>query len=185
METAEEFMPEDVYFVGGHPMAGSEQSGIDTAEPDIYINKAYILVPKSNTPDEITGKLMTMVMTIGSIPYILNAKIHDEIVAMISHLPQIASVALMNTVGLFDGDLEKCLKLAGGGFQDMTRIASSQFKIWKDICETNREYIKNAISDYIEKLEDIKKIIGRDDLKDEFEKSNNLKELLNNLKKNG
>jgi prephenate dehydrogenase len=185
METAEEFIPDNVYFIGGHPMAGSEQSGIDTAEPGIYVNKSYVLVPKSDTPDEITEMLRNVIVTIGSIPYILDAKTHDEIVAVVSHLPQIASIALMNTVGSFDRDLEKCLELTGGGFQDMTRIASSKFKIWKDICETNQDYIKKAISSYIKKLEDVKELIGKDGLKDEFGKSNRLRELLDNIKKNG
>jgi prephenate dehydrogenase len=149
------------------------------------VNKSYVLVPKSDTPNEITEMLRNVIVTIGSIPYILDAKIHDEIVAVVSHLPQIASIALMNTVGSFDRDLEKCLELTGGGFQDMTRIASSKFKIWKDICETNQDCIKKAISSYIKKLEDVKELIGKDGLKDEFGKSNRLRELLDNIKKNG
>jgi len=131
----------------------------------------------------IIEKLKKMIVTIGSFPVMLTASVHDEIVAAVSHLPQIVSVALMNTVGLFDKDSGDYLKLAGGGFYDMTRIASSKFKIWKDICETNQDSIKKVISVYIKKLEELKETIGKKELESEFEKSNQLRELFNNLKK--
>jgi len=182
METAQEEFSDGVYFVGGHPMAGSEKSGVDTADPSIFINKSYALVPSVNTPRLIMDKLKEMIITIGSIPVILTPRVHDEIVAAVSHLPQMISVALMNAVGSFDNDSNDYFKLSGGGFYDMTRIASSQFKIWEDICKTNQNNIRKAISVYIEKLEEIKELIGNEKLKSEFEKANHFKEMLNKLK---
>ncbi|MFC1562485.1 prephenate dehydrogenase [candidate division KSB1 bacterium] len=182
-ETASEVLPENVYFVGGHPMAGSEQSGVDNADPHIFINRAYILVPKKNTPDKITERLKKIIITIGSIPYILDARIHDEIVAAVSHLPQLLSIALMNTVGSLDKDSGEYFSLTGGGFSDMTRIASSSFRIWKDICETNKNNIKDVISVYIKRLEEIKDVVGIRELEAEFEKSNQFRQIFNNIKK--
>jgi len=182
METAQEEFRDNVYFVGGHPMAGSEKSGVDTADLSIFINKAYALIPSVNTPLLIIDKLRDIIITIGSIPVILTPKVHDEIVAAVSHLPQMLSVALMNAVGSFDNDSGDFFKLSGGGFYDMTRIASSQFKIWKDICETNQNNIKKVISIYIEELEKVKELIGKEKLKSEFERANRFREILNKLK---
>ena len=186
LETAFDVLPDDVYFIGGHPMAGSEQSGVDTAEADIFNNKAYILIPKSNTPGEIIEKLKNTVVSIGSIPYILDAETHDKIVAVVSHLPQTISIALMNTVGSINKNPgEYYFKLAGGGLNDMTRIASSSFRIWKDIYETNEDNIKKAISFYIKRLEEIRDMVGDKELEKEFEKSNQFREILNNMKTKG
>ena len=182
METAQEEFRDNVYFVGGHPMAGSEKSGVDTADPSIFINKAYALIPGRNTPRLVMDKLRNVIITIGSIPVILTSKVHDEIVAAVSHLPQMLSVALMNAVGSFDNDSGDYFNLSGGGFYDMTRIASSQFKIWKDIYETNQNNVKKVISIYIEKLEEIKELIGNEKLKSEFEKANQFRKILNELK---
>ena len=182
MVTAQEEFRDNVYFVGGHPMAGSEKSGVDTADPSIFINKAYALIPGRNTPRLVMDKLRNVIITIGSIPVILTSKVHDEIVAAVSHLPQMLSVALMNAVGSFDNDSGDYFNLSGGGFYDMTRIASSQFKIWEDIYETNQNNVKKAISIYIEKLEEIKELIGKEKLKSEFEKSNQFRKILNELK---
>ena len=183
METAKSVFPENVYFVGGHPMAGSEQSGIDNSDADIFHNKAYILVPNENTPLWVIEKLKNIIEIIGSFPMMLTADVHDRIAAAVSHLPQILSVALMNTAGALDGESHENLRLAGSGFADMTRIASSRFSIWKDICETNDENIKNVISIFIRELDKMKNLIGNEDLSREFEKSNNLRELFNNIKK--
>jgi len=182
MVTAQEEFRDNVYFVGGHPMAGSEKSGVDTADPSIFINKAYALIPGRNTPRLVMDKLRNVIITIGSIPVILTSKVHDEIVAAVSHLPQMLSVALMNAVGSFDNDSGDYFNLSGGGFYDMTRIASSQFKIWEDIYETNQNNVKKAISIYIEKLEEIKELIGNEKLKSEFEKANQFRKILNELK---
>jgi len=182
MVTAQEEFRDNVYFVGGHPMAGSEKSGVDTADPSIFINKAYALIPGRNTPRLVMDKLRNVIITIGSIPVILTSKVHDEIVAAVSHLPQMLSVALMNAVGSFDNDSGDYFNLSGGGFYDMTRIASSQFKIWEDICETNQNNIKKVISIYIEKLEEIKELIGKEKLKSEFERANRFRKKLNELK---
>ncbi|MFC1558420.1 prephenate dehydrogenase [candidate division KSB1 bacterium] len=183
MKTAQSVFPKDVYFVGAHPMAGSEQSGIDNSDADIFHNKAYIIVPNGNTPSWVIDKLKIIIDIIGSFPVILTAEVHDQIVAGVSHLPQILSVVLMNTAGTFDSESHEHLRLAGSGFADMTRIASSHFSIWKDICETNDENIKNAISVFIKELDKLKNLIGKEELRREFEKSNNLRELFNNIKK--
>ena len=113
---------------------------------------------------------------------ILTPKVHDEIVAAVSHLLQMLSIALVNTVGSFDNNSGDYFRLSGGGFSDMTRIASSGFKIWEDICETNINNIKKAISIYIEKLEKIKELIGNEKLKNEFERANQFREILNKIK---
>lgn len=183
METARAAFRKDTYFVGGHPMAGSELSGVPHSNAGIFQNKAYILVPGDDTPEWIIEKLTAIIKIIGSFPVILSADVHDRIVAAVSHLPQIISIALMNTAGMLDSEKHEHLKLSGSGLSDMTRIASSQFSIWKDICETNEENIKDSIDLFMREMEKLKSMIGKENLGGEFEKSNGYRKLFNTIRK--
>jgi prephenate dehydrogenase len=142
-------------FIGGHPMAGSEFSGIDAAHPLLFQNAIYILTPTPTT-NKIT--LQTTAQFFHSLDariFTLDPAAHDSIVAAVSHLPQLAAVALMNTVGKRHPDSPAHLSLAAGGFRDMTRIASSKFEMWKDILTTNQKDIMKALRLFIKELENI------------------------------
>ena len=142
-------------FIGGHPMAGSEFSGIDAAHPLLFQNAIYLLTPSPLTNKNSLRRLAQFFNAIDAYVLTLDASTHDSIMAAVSHLPQLAAVALMNTVGNRHSQSRKHLVLAAGGFRDMTRIASSPFELWKDILSFNRKEINKALQLYIHQLESI------------------------------
>jgi prephenate dehydrogenase len=142
-------------FIGGHPMAGSEFSGIDAAHPLLFQNAMYILTPARTTKRKNVRILANFFSSLDARIFIMDPAIHDSVVAAVSHLPQLAAIALMNTVGKHHSDAPHHLELAAGGFRDMTRIASSPFEIWRDILSANKKEIGKALRVYIKQLNTI------------------------------
>ena len=137
-----------VYFVGGHPMAGSEKSGYSSSTPYLFENAYYILTPISDTPDFIIFILQKMVERIGAIPLILSPTYHDYATANVSHLPHIIASSLVQLIKQNDGDNKYLHTLAAGGFKDITRIASSNPDIWVAICLSNKKQLQKVFSKY-------------------------------------
>lgn len=146
MAEARNRMPPGVHFVGGHPMAGSERSGVEAAEPLLFSDRVYALCPYPDTPPEALILLMDFVEALLASPITVDPDEHDRIMAMVSHLPQLISVALMQAAQAGDAEHAMLEKLAGRGFLDMTRLAASDYGMWKGILETNRETIGQAVS---------------------------------------
>lgn len=140
-------------FIGGHPMTGAEVKGIAGAHPLLYENSVFVLVMPEGKPTEVSEKLEGFLAGLGAEPRYMAAETHDRIVARVSHLPQLISISLMETVGEADqpGDY---LGLAGGGFRDMTRIAESPFEIWEDILDTNGELIREEVENFLRNTEE-------------------------------
>jgi prephenate dehydrogenase len=171
VETANIYLPPHCDFIGGHPMAGSEYRGIDAADPFLFENTTYVLTP-SRPIKEVTRKAFgELLELIGAKVLLLSPKLHDEIAAAVSHLPQMASVAMMNLVSGKQQESPYFLKMAAGGFRDMTRIASSPFGIWQHIRETNSDMIISYLDHYIAELKKVKRLIQKPDLEDYFESS--------------
>lgn len=145
-------LPADVWAIGGHPMAGSETRGINGADRYLFENAVYILTPDINVPDHIMEYLMNLLKATGAQVKIMEAAIHDEIVATVSHIPHLAAVALVN---LTRGEKDN-LMLAAGGFRDTTRIAASNPEIWEDILFSNRDILLEKLDAYINELNNIK-----------------------------
>lgn len=171
-EKAAAFFPEGVHFIGGHPMTGSEKSGVNASDPFLFQNAIYVLCPSESTGKEKVDKLSGFLSGIGARIIILDASHHDGIAAAVSHLPQMLAVSLVNSIGSVNYNPGAYLQLAAGGFRDMTRIASSSFSMWDDICRTNEDYIKKVIDSFIISLENLKERIGTPLLKDDFERAN-------------
>jgi prephenate dehydrogenase len=146
MAEAPKLLPPGVHFIGGHPMAGSEHSGVEAADPLLFSERVYALCPYPDTPPEALLSMLDLVESLPSLPITIDPDEHDRIMAMASHLPQLISVALMHAA--LAGDAEHALldKLAGRGFLDMTRLAASGYGIWRGILETNKEAIREAVS---------------------------------------
>lgn len=125
-------------FIGGHPMAGAERAGVEAADPYLFENAVWVLCPPPQCPPPALGRLTALVEATGAHAVVLDAARHDRHVAAISHLPQLVAVALAETAG--DGEAADVglLALAGGGFRDTTRIASSPAEMWLDVLATNR-----------------------------------------------
>src|ERR1035437_4982693 len=118
----------DIVFIGGHPMAGNEFKGIDANDKSLYENAIYVVTPTATTEDEYVSKLIDIVKLVGAIPLILDPIKHDRAVAGISHLPQMMASGLVDMISKED-NAELSKTLSAGGFRDMTRIASSQYRM--------------------------------------------------------
>lgn len=155
--SASSSLPPHVNFIGGHPMAGSERSGPAAADPLLFQNALYALTPKNNVSAEVISDFETFLQSyLGCRTLILEAKIHDSIVAATSHLPHLLAVMLVNHVRSIESRIPGTLALTAGGFRDMTRIASTPFPMWKDIFETNLDNIEIQLDDCIMALKDIR-----------------------------
>lgn len=140
------------YFIGGHPMTGSEQSGYEASTNYLFENAYYILTPSPGTPDFILFIMQKMVERLGAIPITLEPGYHDFATAVVSHLPHIIASSLVHLVKNQDGCEHSLHTLAAGGFKDITRIASSNPTIWQDICLSNKTPIKACLENYIVSL---------------------------------
>lgn len=176
METADKCLPKQVTFIGGHPMAGSEKSGVAATDPFLFENAIYVLTPSASTHPEKLTKLSKAFSVIGAKVVILDPDRHDRIAATISHLPQMLAVALVNTLCPVSKNQPEYLKLAAGGFRDMTRIASSPFSVWRDICATNQDLIREKMDEYISQLQEIKDMVGTEALHEKFSSASLLRE---------
>ena len=139
-------------FIGGHPMAGSEKTGLCNANEYLLENAYYIITPTAKTSNETIEDMCTFVSTLGAIPLVLDYKTHDHATAAISHLPHIIAYSLVNLVKNLDDEQETMKTIAAGGFRDLTRIASSSPVMWQNICLSNQEQIVELINDYISVL---------------------------------
>jgi len=145
MDEAAERIPRGVHFIGGHPMAGSERSGVEASDPLLFLDRVYVLCPFPDTPPDALLALMDMAGDLQALPVTIDPGEHDRIMAMISHLPHIISVALMHAAMAGDESHGMLDKMAGKGFLDMTRLAASDYGVWKGILETNRDGIAQAL----------------------------------------
>lgn len=143
-------------FVPSHPMAGSEQSGLAGARPDLFRGAAWVITPTPDTSDETFAAMHELVVAVGADPLTLEPKAHDRMVATVSHVPHLAAAALMNVASRRSDEHLAMLRLAAGGFRDMTRIAAGSPDIWPPICLQNGEAITDALDEVIETLVGLK-----------------------------
>lgn len=156
----EHILPKDIYFVGGHPLAGSEQRGIDNAHSELFRGSVWILTRTKRTNFQALIRVKGFIAALGANVLVMSPDKHDKIVSEISHLPHILAATLINSANY------KYLPLAASGFKDATRIASSDFHIWRDICLTNREKIVEAIEKFTFNLSNLKRLIKEEDSKE-------------------
>lgn len=150
----------EAVFIGGHPMAGKEKSGVEAATSLLFENAYYVLTPDPDTPEEAVERLAALIRhTKANIVYV-DPEEHDAIVGAISHLPHVIAVQLVNQIRLYNETNPLYSALAAGGFRDITRIASSDPVIWRDILINNREVVirllrewQAGIGDFIGMLE--------------------------------
>ena len=143
-------------FIGGHPMAGSEKTGLKNANEYLLENAYYILTPTSKTAPEQLEAFRSLVTELGAVALVLDYHLHDYATAAISHLPHIIAYSLVNLVKRSDDENETMKTIAAGGFKDLTRIASSSPVMWQNICQSNSEQIVRLIDAYEETLEKTK-----------------------------
>lgn len=142
----------DAHFIGGHPMAGSERSGVEAASSHLFENAFYVLTPKANTPKHAIDRLESLLHYTKAQIIQIDAAKHDEIVGAISHLPHIIAAALVNQVAKYNESNDLYERLAAGGFRDITRIASSEPILWRDILMNNRDVVLDLLLDWNEEI---------------------------------
>ncbi len=150
-------------FIGGHPMAGSERTGLSNAADYLLENAYYFLTPCADVSSDRIKEMNDLVRLIHAIPITVSGNTHDYIVASVSHVPHIVASSLVNLVKDRDTDSQLMKLVAAGGFRDITRIASSSPEMWENICMTNRHPISDALSEYIRLLTEAKERIDAGD----------------------
>ena len=172
----DKLVPEGVFFVGSHPIAGGENSGLEASTANLYQDARCIVTPTDATDKTALEKISALWQAVGMKVVSLSAEEHDFVFGAVSHLPHIVAYALMNTLGaLKTPDGREVTTYSGAGLRDITRIASSDPVMWRDICLSNREHSLNLIDLFQNKLEEIRSTIERSDgeeLKNEFTAAN-------------
>ncbi|NHN28710.1 prephenate dehydrogenase [Paenibacillus agricola] len=172
---AEKLSFADAYFIGGHPMAGSEKSGVEAASSHLYENAFYVLTPMENTPQEVYDRLAGLLRWTRAHIIKVDASLHDDIVGAISHLPHIIAVALVNQIARYNESNNLYENLAAGGFRDLTRIASGDPILWRDILSDNREVLLKLLGDWNAEISRFIELLEHNDgagIESEFRQAN-------------
>src|SRR5579875_142565 len=160
MQWAEELLPTSVSFVGGHPMAGKEVSGVEAADAELFRGKVYCLCATARTRPTAVKKVSMLIEMLGAHMRFMEPVRHDEQVAGVSHLAFLASLALVNAVAGQDCWPEMAI-LAASGFRDMSRLAAGSPEMYRDICLTNGEAITAWMDTYIAMLQQMRDQIAQ------------------------
>ncbi len=154
---------DDPRFIGGHPMAGSELEGLDGADATMFTGAVWVLTPTATTADETFAAMAAIVAEVGADVVALSPERHDQVVAVVSHVPHLAAATLMGLASERGEEHAALLRLAAGGFRDMTRIASGHPGIWLDICAENRDAILSGLDGLIDGLRRMREVVRDDD----------------------
>jgi prephenate dehydrogenase len=153
-----------VTFVGGHPLGGGARGGFEFATASLFARRPWIFTPHNAAGSDAVSRLSAFVTGLGALPTTMTAYEHDRLMAVISHLPQLAATALMEVVGT--AATAGGLRMAGQGLVDTTRLASSPADVWRDICVTNADEISNALDLLIERLSEMRSDLQRAEIID-------------------
>lgn len=156
---AEELLPERVHFVGGHPIAGKEQSGIDAADPDLFRGRPWAITPSVRADEQAVLAIERLAQLTGARPITVDAAEHDSYLAAVSHLPLFANIALF-TLARESRAWPDLAVLAGPGFQGATRLASTSPALSHDIVRTNREHLLHWLDRYVEELQRLRTLVA-------------------------
>jgi prephenate dehydrogenase len=182
-QRAREVFKGDRMFLGGHPLAGKERSGLQNADASLFQGARYVLTPLS--PDDMNdprvGAFSRLVESVGARPLWSDPARHDRAMAFLSHLPQLLSTGLAALISERAGPDSIPVEFAASGFRDATRLAESPYSVWRDICLTNTENIEEALDLVIAKLETMKKNLKGQELEREFEAARELRRRLHEI----
>jgi prephenate dehydrogenase len=153
----------DPRFIGGHPMAGSEQEGVDGADPALFEGATWVLTPTTTTDPGAYTQLRGIVSSLGADVVAVDPARHDELVALVSHVPHLTAATLMVLADEMAEEHATLLRLAAGGFRDMTRIAAGHPGIWPDICAENRDAIVETLDRLVAALQRMRTTVGAGD----------------------
>lgn len=164
---------EGISFIGGHPMAGSEQTGYKSAKAHLFENAFYIFTPLKGISQKQIDTMTKLAEIMGATPVVITPEKHDYTVAAISHVPHIVASSLVTTVQKLADKEGYMHSFAAGGFRDITRIASSSPDVWNSICKDNKGPILKVLDTYIKQIENIR---------DELEENNDIYSFFENAR---
>ena len=165
-------------FLGGHPMAGKEHSGIEHADADLFRGAPYALIGRKDEADSRVQAFAELVAFIGAQPVWTDADTHDWAVGIVSHLPQLVSVALARVVQDETDETGLPLTLAGQGLHDTLRLAGSPYAVWRDILLTNTENVSRALDRLEQAIDYLRTQLTSKEIEHEFDLANELYKLL-------
>lgn len=171
-------MPRGVYFVGGHPMAGKETTKLDSADPDLFKDKTWVLTKTSRTSQRALEQVSKLVSSLGAKVLEMDPKTHDLVVAAISHMPLAVAASLVNAVAV-DPQNDLMAKCAASGFRDTTRIASGDPILGVDMFTTNRKAVLKMIGAFKKSLSSLEKLVKEgngEKIREELEKAKNFRD---------
>jgi len=165
-------------FLGGHPIAGKEISGIEHADADLFRGSRYVIIAPEQDPDPRVQHFASLLHGIGAQPDWCDAETHDWALGIVSHLPQLLSIALARVIQDESDETGLPVTLSGPGLQDMLRLAGSPYSVWRDICLTNSENIGRALDRLTQAVDYLRTHLASKDLETEFRAANELYKLL-------
>jgi len=183
----ESFSANGAYYLGGHPMAGKEISGIAAADAELFRGSKYALVRKSTAEnvgeprDARVTKFLALVAKLGAEPVWLDAEAHDRAAAIVSHLPQLLAVALAGVVRDQTDETGLPVTLAGRGLRDALRLAGSPYSVWRDIILTNSDNLERVLDQMIQALEQVRSDLRTRALEEEFSAAGELYKILRDM----
>jgi prephenate dehydrogenase len=160
---AEGTLPAPGRFVGGHPIAGTENSGVEASLASLFEDRKTILTPTKRTVPDALEKVRRLWEAVGSTVVVMDTALHDRVMGFVSHLPHIVAYALVHTVCSADQEEGNLARFSAGGFLDFTRIASSHPEMWRDICLMNREALLEAVESFALTLNRFRAMISTKD----------------------
>ena len=166
VEEAEGLLPKTVRFVGAHPIAGKEKSGVAYATPNLFHGARCLVTPTKQTNPQALEVVTQLWKSMGSVVISMDPFVHDWVLGSVSHLPHVAAFSLMNVLQELQEHMPEPVNLlenSGGGLRDTTRIAASSPEMWRDICVANRENLIKMITSYIQHLENFKTLLEQSD----------------------
>lgn len=164
------------FFVGGHPIAGGEKSGIDTADAGLFEGRRCIITPTAGTDRATLEVLVSLWRSLGSEVVTMSPEEHDRVLGAVSHLPHIIAYEMVNAAGEID---QSYLKYSGTGFRDITRIAASSPELWRDVCMLNRENLVQFIDVFMRRIEAVRgylQSVDAESLEEDFRKAKTLRD---------
>jgi prephenate dehydrogenase len=161
-----------VRFLGGHPMAGKECSGIDHADADLFRDAPYALIASENDGDERVSSFAALIGAIGAKPVWCDAETHDWSVGIVSHLPQMLAIALAEVIADESDETGFPLALAGTGLHDSLRLAGSPYSVWRDILVANSDNVGRALNRIGQAIEHLQQNLKSAELEREFRAAN-------------
>ncbi len=151
------------HFVGGHPVAGSADSGPLAARADLFEGATWILTPTPRTQPKALGTLRELVVQLGAKPLEMAPQIHDELLAVSSHLPHLTASLLVQTFLKSKAEAPQIAELVAGGWRDSTRVAAGSAEMWRDICLDNAPSIEHALDEFARELEKLRALVAARD----------------------